>query len=318
MKAKQTIAIVAWMPEAMRARLASEFPEYEFRDALQPADLDEHLQSASIVYGLPPLSRLQAAKNLRWIQLTSAGVPQELCPEASRQQLEITCLSGLYGPSIAEHALGMMLMLARNLHVVIRQQQAQQWNRELAKSMADLHGRTLAVVGVGNIGQHIARLARALGMRVLGCRRRDRPTPDVDRWYPRSELHEMLADADHVAVAAPLTAATDGMLGSREFSALKSGAFYINVSRGAVAQEAALLAALRSGRLAGAGLDAYAMEPLPADHPFWTMPQVIVSPHYSGETINNSSLPAERFLRNLRSWRDQKPREGVVDLEHGY
>jgi phosphoglycerate dehydrogenase-like enzyme len=184
--------------------------------------------------------------------------------------------------------------------------------------MADLAGRTLAVVGAGNIGQNIARLAKAHGMQTLGCRRRPHTTPYIDRIYPREELRAMLAEADFVAVAAPLTRETEGMLGAAEFAAVKPGAFYVNVSRGPVAQEAALLAALQSGRLAGAALDVFAAEPLPPEHPLWAMPQVLISPHYSGEVVNTSSLPAERFARNLRAWLAGRPLEGVVKLELGY
>jgi phosphoglycerate dehydrogenase-like enzyme len=128
----------------------------------------------------------------------------------------------------------------------------------------------------------------------------------------------MLAEAAYVAVAAPLTRHTEGMLGPAEFQAMKPGAFYINVSRGGIAQEAALLEALQSGRLAGAGLDVLATEPLAPDHPLWVMPQVIISPHCSGETINQSALPAERFARNLWAWRAGQELEGLVDLEWGY
>src|SRR5439155_4655685 len=116
----------------------------------------------------------------------------------------------------------------------------------------------------------------------------------------------------------PLIDSTEGMLGPAEFAAMKRGVLYVNVSRGPVAQEAALLDALRSGQVAAAGLDVYAVEPLPADHPLWTMPNVVVSPHYSGETVNNSSLPLERFLRNLHNWRIGQPLEGRVDPQHGY
>src|SRR5262249_12531576 len=203
--------------------------------------------------------------------------------------LLVTNLAGLYGPTIAEHALALMLMLARNLHVVLRNQPQRRWDRGVARTVADLHGKTLAVVGAGNIGQHIARLARASGMRGLACRRRDRPTPFVDRVYPLIDLRAMLAEADFVAVAAPLTRHTEGLLGPAEFGAMKRGAVYVNVSRGGVAQEAALREALASGRVAAAGLDVFAVEPLPPEHPFWQLPQVVVSPHYCGETVNQSA-----------------------------
>jgi phosphoglycerate dehydrogenase-like enzyme len=312
------ILILAWLPDGMLARLADEFPACDFLDGRDPANFERHAGGAAVTYGLPPPERLAELPALRWIQLISAGVPQPLCPAARQRGVTVTNLAGLYGPSIAEHALALMLLLARNLHVTLRNQGENRWDRTVARTMADLHGRTLAVIGTGNIGQNIARLARAHGMRVLGCRRTDRPAPHVDRLYPLSELHAMLAEADYVAVAAPLTAQTEGMLGPAEFAAMKRGVFYINVSRGPVAQEQALLEALRSGHVAGAGLDVFAAEPLPPKHPFWTMPQVLVSPHYSGETVNTSSLPAERFIRNLRAWLAGRPLEGVVDLDCGY
>jgi phosphoglycerate dehydrogenase-like enzyme len=313
------ILILAWLPDGGLAHLQEQFPDCDFLDAREPAVLEKHWPGATITYGLPPVARLAEASALRWIQLISAGVPWDLCPAAAACGLTVTNLTGLYGPSIAEHALALMVLLARNLHVALRNQHQRRWDRSVMAGMADLHGRTLALVGAGNIGQHIARLARAYGMRVLGCRRRERETPFVDRVYPRGELRAMLAEADFVAVAAPLTARTEGMLGPEEFRAMKRGAFYVNVSRGGVAQEAALLEALRSGHLAGAGLDVFAVEPLPEEHPLWTMPQVVISPHYSGEVVNNSALPSERFARNLRSWlATGLPGEGVVDLEWGY
>jgi phosphoglycerate dehydrogenase-like enzyme len=318
MSTKPRIAILAWLPENVLPRLQAEFTAFEFIDGREPAALDRSLRDAVITYGLPPVARLREAPALRWIQLISAGVPQDLCPAAAERTLAVTNLAGLYGPSIAEHALGMMIILARNLQVVLRQQQEGRWDRTVARTMSDLHGRTLAVVGLGNIGRSIARLARSFGMQVIGCRRTDRPVPEVDRLYPRAALRDMLAEADYVAVAAPLTAQTEGMLGPAEFAALKRGAIYINVSRGPIAEDQALVEALQTGRLAGAGLDVFAVEPLPVGHPFWMMPNVIVSPHYSGETINTSALPSERFARNLHAWVAGRELEGVVDLQWGY
>jgi phosphoglycerate dehydrogenase-like enzyme len=315
---KPVILLLAWLPEGAPARLAADFPDYEFVEAREPPLLEQHLPRAAITYGLPPVQRLAEAAELHWIQLTSAGVPQDLCPAAQARNITVTNLAGLYGPSIAEHALGLMTALARNLHVVLRNQQQRLWDREVARTMSDLHGKTLALIGLGNIGQNIARLARAYGMRIVGCRRTDRPTPFVDRVYPLKDLHALLSEADYVAVAAPWTRHTDGMLGEAEFRAMKRGVIYINVSRGGIAQEKALLSALQSGHVAAAGLDVYATEPLPPQHPLWALPQVILSPHFSGETINNSSLPVERFRRNLHSWRLGRPLEGVVQLEWGY
>jgi phosphoglycerate dehydrogenase-like enzyme len=310
--------ILSWTPEGALARLAGAHPEFEFVDAREPADLDRHLSRATITYGLPPVNRLAEATALRWVQLTSAGVPGDFSKATHERGLTVTNLAGLYGPTIAEHALGMMLVLSRQLHVAFRQQAEGRWDRDLAFRLRDLHGCTLAVVGLGNIGRNIARLARAFGMRVVGCRRTDKAVPEADQVYPCREMKAMFAEADVVAVAAPLTSATEGLLGPTEFASFKPGALYINVSRGPIAQEAALLDALRSGQVAAAGLDVFAVEPLPAGHPFWNMPNVLVSPHYSGETVNNSSLPIERFARNLHHWSEGSELEGRVKTEWGY
>jgi phosphoglycerate dehydrogenase-like enzyme len=316
--ARTKVLILAWLPDQVLPRLIEEFPDLEFVDARDPAALERHLGDAVLTYGLPPVARLGEAARLRWIQLISAGVPRELCPVAQERGIRVTNLAGLYGPSIAEHALALMAMVARNLQVVLSNQGRRVWDRDVAGTMRDLHGKTLAVVGLGSIGRNIARLARGWGMRVIGCRRTDRPAPYVDRVYRSGEVHAMLADADYVAVAAPLTAHTEGMLGPAEFAAMKRGVIYVNVSRGPVAQEKALVAALESGHVAAAGLDVYATEPLPADHPLWGLPQVILSPHYSGETINTGKLPSERFARNLRAWGADQALEGLVRLEWGY
>lgn len=318
MTAKTSVLLLAPMPDNMRSKLTADFDGCDFVDGRQPADLDRHLGGAAVTYGVPPAARLNEAANLRWIQLTSAGVPLDLPPAARGRDLLVTNLAGLYGTTIPEHALALMLVLARNLHTAWGNQQRQCWDHDVYHEMSDLHGRTVAVIGLGSIGRGIARLARAFGMRVLGCRRSDRPTPFVDQLYTLGEMHALLAEADYVVVAAPLTPLTEGLLGPAEFAAMKRGVVYVNVSRGAIAQEAALLTALQSGYVGAAGLDVFAAEPLPADHPLWRMPQVVISPHYSGETANYSALPARRFARNLRSWLLGRPLEGVVNLEQGY
>jgi D-2-hydroxyacid dehydrogenase (NADP+) len=312
------LLILAWLPDGTLERLRERFPQCEVLDGREPGSLDAHLASTAITYGPPPSERLAEAAGLRWIQLISAGVPADLCAPAKKQNVVVTNLAGLYGPTIAEHALTLMTLLMRNLHVAQRNQPREAWDRTVAETMRDLRRKTLALVGLGNIGVAVARLARAHGMRVIGCRRTPRSTPYVDRVYPLSELKAMLAEADVLCVAAPLTKQTEGLLGPAEFNTLKCGAVYVNVSRGGIAQEAALLEALRSGQVSAAGLDVFAVEPLAAGHPFWSMPTVIVSPHYSGETVNRYAAPSERFARNLEAWLAGRPLEGMVDLDQGY
>ncbi len=313
------VLVLEWLPDGVLDQWQRDFPDCEILDGRNDEICRGRLKDATIIYGFPPLERLSSeAKSLRWLQLASAGVPRRLCPTARDLGLTVTNLAGLYGPTIAEHALAMMLMIARQLHTVVRQQQERKWDRKIRETMVDLAGRTVAIVGVGNIGRHVARLSKAFGMRVIGCRRTVQDTPSIDRIYSCKDLKSMLAEADFVVVAAPLTTSTEGMIGSDEFKAMKPGCFFVNVSRGAIADESALLVALQSGQVAAAALDAFAVEPLADDHLFWDMPQVVVSPHYSGETVNLSTMPAERFIRNLRSWQRNGELEGVVNLDQGY
>jgi D-2-hydroxyacid dehydrogenase (NADP+) len=314
-----TVVVLAWLPDGVFERLQRDHANFEWRDARTPDGLTKHLPEATITYGLPPMERLAEMPRLRWVQLISAGVPPELCVAARQRGITVTNLAGLYGPSIAEHALGLMILLTKNFHTAMRNQIREVWDRGVGDGIGVLHGKTLAVVGLGDIGRNVARLGRAFGMRVAGCRRRpELPAPEADRVYPVAQLRDMLVEADFVVVTTPLIASTEGMLGSGEFAAMKRGAIYVNVSRGPVAREEALLDALRSGQLAAAGLDVFTTEPLPAGHPFWQMPQVVVIPHIAGEAVNQSARPAARFHRNLAAWRMKKPLEGLVDLEWGY
>jgi D-2-hydroxyacid dehydrogenase (NADP+) len=308
----------SFLPDGQLARWLKDFPEHAILDAHEPAAFAEHHAQATLTYGLPDLAAIAAMPKLRWIQLASAGVPAALCPLAIERKIRVTNLAGLYGPTIAEHALAMMLILSRNLHVVQRNQMSKKWDRSVADTMRDLAGKTLGIIGLGNIGQNIARLGQAMGMRVVGCRRTLAKTPFVDRVYEIGERNVLAAESDIVAVAAPLTRETDGLLGRDFFGATRAGAIVINVSRGPVIQEAALLEALQSGRVFGAGLDVFTTEPLPAESPLWAHPNVIVSPHYSGETVNLYSPPAERFTRNLKNWLAGRELEGNVKLDLGY
>lgn len=311
---KLTVVVCHWLPSGELERWQREFPSLEFVDAKTP----DALSRADIAYGLPDVARLPQAAKLRWIQLASAGVSAALCPIAKSKGIQVTNLAGLYGPTIAEHALTMLLVLNRNLQVAQRHQASKAWDRSVADTMRDLFGQTLAIVGLGNIGCNIARLARAFGMRVIGCKRTPMPCPHVDQVYPNTELRAMFAEADHVVIAAPLTPRTDGMISLVALQAIRPQAILVNVSRGPIVQEKALIEVLRNGPLGGAGLDVFAVEPLPKEHPFWTMPNVLVSPHYSGETVNTGPLPAQRFVRNLRAFQEGNLQEGLVNLDEGY
>jgi phosphoglycerate dehydrogenase-like enzyme len=201
--------------------------------------------------------------------------------------------------------------------VAVRLQLAHRWDHA-AVAGDELRGRTLGILGLGAIGRDIARAAAAFDLNVIGIKRHPEPAVGVARVLPPEGLHEVLREADYLLVALPLTGATRGLIGEAEFAAMKSSAILINIGRGAIVDEAALIAALRDGRIAGAGLDVFMEEPLPPDSPFYEMPNVIVTPHVAGSTPRYFDRVTALLIENLRRFLKQEPLHNVVDKELGY
>jgi D-2-hydroxyacid dehydrogenase (NADP+) len=264
--------------------------------------------------------RLAEAAQLRWIQTLSAGVDHMLSPALSaRKALAITNASGVHAEPIAEHSFMLMLALARRLPRVLELQREPRWDSEpFRENLPTLAGSTLGILGVGAIGQHIAQLGAAFGMRVLGMRRSGAAVPHVEQVFPPSGLHALLRQAQYIVNVLPLTAETRGLLGPSEFAQVRPGAVLINVGRGATVQTEALITALKTGQLAGAGLDVTDPEPLPTDHALWRCENVIITPHYSGGRPGYLQRVTQLFLANLRRYRDGEPLENMVDLQAGY
>lgn len=251
------------------------------------------------------------ARNLRWVHAASAGVDAVNVPELVDRDVVITNTRGVLDGAIAEWVLGVLLLFVKDLHTTLRLQGSRRWQHRDSERLA---GRRLLVIGAGSIGRAVARLCRAAGMRVEGVASRPRPgDAEFERVVGPDGLRAALADAELVVVCVPLTAETHGLIGRAELAALPPGARLVNVSRGPVVDEAALLAALRSGRLAGAALDVFAEEPLPADHPFWAMDQVVVSPHMAGDFAGWEEAFSAVFLDNYGRWRRGEPLANVVD-----
>lgn len=275
--------------------------------------LAEMLAETEVVAGSVPNRLLGAAPKLKWLHSWGAGV--EVTPEIKSSNVVFTCSKGNGAIPLAEHVILLMLMIARDIPSIVQAQREHRWAKMVH---GELTGQTLGIIGLGNSGQDLARKAKAFHMRVLGVRRTPTPTPDVDEQFPLSRLHEFLGQCDWVAMTAPLTAETRGMLGEAEFRAMKPSAYYVCISRGAVADPDALLRALREGWIAGAGLDAHAVEPLPEDSPFWDAPNTIVTPHYGATTRLTYRRGADIFLKNLRRYVAGEPLFNVVDKEAGY
>jgi phosphoglycerate dehydrogenase-like enzyme len=278
------------------------------RDALPALAPD-----VEVVAGGFPSGLLGQAPKLKWIHSWGAGV--EVSEAIQRSPVVFTCSKGNGAIPLAEHIILLMLMLARDVPRMVRAQQEHRWAKVVH---GELTGRTLGIIGLGNSGRDLARKAKAFHMRVIGVRRTPTPAPDVDEQFPLSRLHDMLGQCDWVAMTAPLTPQTHHMLGEAEFRAMKPSAYYLCVSRGATADPAALLRALREGWIAGAGLDAHAVEPLPPDSPFWDAPNTIITPHYGATTPLTYRRGADIFLDNLRRYVDGEPLFNVVDKVAGY
>jgi phosphoglycerate dehydrogenase-like enzyme len=283
---------------------------------VEESRIAEAIEDADIVatVRLPPAA-LARARRLRWVQSWAAG-PNEILHDAMRRHdASLTSCKGNGAVPLAEHAMMLMLMLARDARRLLEAQARSRWDRYLIPELA---GRTCGIVGVGHSGSDLARKARAFGMRVVGLRRQDLPAEGFDHVYTRSGLGEFLAQSDFVVVTAALTQASTAMLGEAEFRAMKRSAFYVCVSRGGIADPDALARALAERRIAGAGLDAHAIEPLPADSPFWTMPNVIVTPHIGSISAGTVNRGIDIFLENLRRFVAGRPLVNVVDKEAGY
>jgi phosphoglycerate dehydrogenase-like enzyme len=278
------------------------------------------LQQAEVVYGWIhqfPRNFLERTSRLKWIQVMSAGVDR--LPEAIlKSPIRIVTTSGLHGTPMGEVVLEMMLMFAKDAPACQQMKQARGWRRYKPKL---LRGQTVGILGLGNIGREIARLCAAFGMKVIGLRRSggtERPSPEVDRVYPRERLHQFLAESDFVVLALPLTNETKSLIGERELWSMKPSAFLINVARGAVVDEGALIRALEEKRIAGAGLDVFIQEPLPPESRFYELPNVIFSPHISGEMPDYESRATEIFCENLRRYIAGEPFLHEVDKVKEY
>lgn len=305
--------------------LRAAFPEVIFESPPDRAEADHAIAEADIVLGYAVTrENLGRAKRLRWIQITSAGVPESLqFPELVESSVVLTNGRGLFSAPMAEHALAMMLAFARKLHLSRDAQRGRQWMQsEFEKDeegFAPLRGATLGIVGFGSIGAELAERAAALGMRVIGLRRHPAatPAPAHAQWGPE-RMGDLFSECDWVVVTLPLTRDTRGLIGRREFSRMRERAVFLNLGRGAVVDEAALIDGLRSGRPAAAGLDVFEEEPLDPGSPLWDLPNVIVTPHTSGFAPGLWDRAMALFSRNLRAHLEGRPLENVVDKRAGY
>ncbi len=277
----------------------------------QQARWDQHLAAADVLWDFPNIpvdgpSLLDRAPRLCWTQTTSAGVgPRVKALGLDTSDVIVTTASGVHAEPLAEFAFMALLIHVKELARIQSDQGAKRWERFCSD---ELYGKTLAIVGPGRIGRQVASIGKAFGMRVtaMGSRGGDerRAELGVDALYSREGLHDMLAEADAVVLSCPHTPETEGMIDAGAFAAMKEGVLFVNIARGAVVDEQALVSALRSGKVAFAALDVFATEPLPADSPLWEMSNVLVSPHSGSTATSENGKITDIFCHNLRCFLD--------------
>lgn len=284
----------------------------------QQAEWRALLERTEVLWDFPhreTTNPLALAPRLRWVQTTSAGVGSTVERLGLRQSdLLVTTASGIHARPLAEFVFAALLFHGKRLAHLQAEQRAHHWQRFVGR---ELHGQTMAIVGPGRIGREIARLARAFGMTVWAMAREHDPARaaalGVDRLFARAELPAMLAGADCLVLCAPHTPETDNLIGAAELAAIKPGAVLVNIARGAMLDEAALLAALADGRVGFAALDVARTEPLPPDSPLWDIPNLLINPHSASTVEGENAALVERFVENLGHYlRGELDRMGPV------
>jgi D-2-hydroxyacid dehydrogenase (NADP+) len=312
-------------PKSQVDRLRERFPEINFRHALTDDEASLAIETTDIALA----SRLSAAMverapRLRWVHSTAAAVANLLpLDEFAARGIIVTNSRGIQAVPIAEHVMGGLLALARRFNVMFDAQRDRRWiQNELTRDAWpwSLQGRKMTILGLGTIGQEVARRAHAFGISVTGIRRRlEQPAPPfVERMVGPDRLHDALPGCDVLVISAPFISGTDGLIGAREIALLNAGAIIINVARGKIVDEAALIAAIQTGHLGGAVLDVFEREPLDRASPLWGLPNVIISPHSAGVRPDHWDEVIDLFSENLRRFQRGEPLLNMVNCDAGY
>ncbi len=282
-------------------------------DGDKPTD---YLSGIEVLFGILSESDFDPADELKWVQQPHAGAEGHLYERFKNSDIVLTNAGGLFGPQIAEHAFALLLSLTRQIHTQLEFMKSKQWR---GAPCLELAGMTMGIIGLGGIGRAIADRAKAFEFRVIAVDPEDmKPPASVDRLEKMDYLPELMSQSSVVMICCPITAETHKLLSQGLFDRLKAGSFLINVSRGKVVDEAAMIAALRSGKLAGVGLDVTYTEPCPQDSPLWTLPNVILTSHSAGGSQHFPKRSMARFVDNLHRYVKGEPLQNVVDKEKGY
>ena len=295
-------------------------PTARFVAATTDEDTMREIEDADAYFGfgLNP-EMIGRASKLRWIQLSSVGVESVLCPELLNSDIVLTNMRGATAINISEHVMSLILAFTRTLHTSMRNQSNKFWEDFRNLPVLEISGETLGIIGLGSIGLQLAKRAHAFDMRILAVDPTQTEKPDyVESLWEMDRLHNMLAQSDFAAICCPLTPKTKGMMGAPEFRAMKSTAILVTIGRGQIINQAALVVALQTKEIAGAGLDVTDPEPLPQDSPLWEMDNVIITPHHAGVSPKSWERIFKIFCENLKRFVAGDTLTNIVDQTRGY
>jgi phosphoglycerate dehydrogenase-like enzyme len=318
-------AFTFWRPQPVMAEtIQKRWPEMQVLHLPDYDRLPQELPDTDIFVGYSLRApQLKDARKLKWIHSTAAGVAQLMYPELRDSGIVVTNPSGIFSVPMAEHTLGLLLALSRNFPDTVRQQDARKWGQQdlwdKPQHLTELNGRILLIVGYGSIGQELARRARACDMRVWGVTRSGKgDLTHAEKIFAVAQLNDALPEADYVVIAAPETSETRHLIGAAQIGRMKRGARLINVGRGSLLDETALIQALQSGKLGGAALDVASTEPLPAESPLWNAPNLFITPHTSALSERLWHRQTEMLMRLLEKWFAGEELFNRVDFSRGY
>jgi phosphoglycerate dehydrogenase-like enzyme len=304
----------------IRTHLTNTYPELHFQFCPNIEEAEPHLEDAEILitYGEDLTDEhIEKAKNLKWIMVISAGLDRMPFLKIAESDIIVTNVRGIHASPMAEYAIGMLLQVCRQSKTLMENEKAHNWDRKVP--MTEISGKTMLVVGTGAIGQEVARLAKAFRMKTIGVSRSGNPVEYFDETAKSSSLLERIKEADFVISVLPKTKETKHIFQEQHFNNMKESAIFLNMGRGDVVDEAALLSALKNEQLSHAILDVFEKEPLPADHPFWEMDNVTVTPHLSGISPQYQPRAFEMFEQNLQKYvHNEKPLINEIDPNRGY
>ena len=308
--------------EQLLERVQELIPEWKIIAGRDPSIWRNHIHDAEIIAGWKMEMKQtiinEERKNLKWIQTWSAGVNALPLDTLEKGNIQITTANGVHAYPISETIFALLLAFTRKIDTYVKQQQKKIWHHAHMKE--EIHNKTIGIVGVGKIGKETAKIAKAFGMTVLGVRHSGKSEEFVDQMFTQDQLIDFLPKCDYVIVTLPLTSKTMQMFGTHEFNLMKPSAFFMNIGRGSIVIQSELIKALEDQQIAGAGLDVFEYEPLPANSPLWEMDNVIITPHTSGSTeFYDQRLVEEIFIPNLKNYLlGKKPEINLLNYKKGY